>query len=200
MSDVLGASYCGEESGNRIDITLDAKRKAEKNVVVRRKELFTYSSCGLCGKEMVGDICTRGEARAHTFTMPLSRIDDLLATVERHQGIYPGTGGAHGAAIFDASLELLAFSEDVGRHNALDKAVGRLLFQGKLDRAMVVVLTSRLSYEMVLKTGRLRAEVVIGFSSPTSLAVDLAERIGLTVVGGAKTGSGRIYAGGERIV
>ncbi|MGD0230284.1 MAG: formate dehydrogenase accessory sulfurtransferase FdhD [Syntrophorhabdales bacterium] len=199
MSDILMANYCGEETGNRIDITLDPKRKEARGLVLKPKELLTYSSCGLCGKEMIEDICTKVQVRKGSFTMPLSRLDGLLEVVERHQGVYSDTGGAHGAAIFDEAYGLLAFSEDVGRHNALDKAIGRLVFEDKVEKAMIVVLTSRLSYEMTLKTGRLGAHILVGFSSPTSLAIDLAKSINLTLIRSARTGTGKVYTGVERI-
>ncbi len=123
----------------------------------------------------------------------------MLRAVERCQEHFGKTGGTHAAGLFDRDMELFAFAEDIGRHNALDKAVGGVVLGGKIDDVMVVVLTSRLSYEMVFKAGRTSAEVLIGMSSPTSLGVELASRVDLTVLGFARQGRFNVYSGADRV-
>lgn len=196
--DVLIVNYC-EEAGNRIEITLDPKRKAAKDLTIKEKRLTTYSSCGICGKEMVEDVCLKLHRRDTSFSLTTAQIDDLLDVLKQSQPIFARTGATHAAGIFDRDCNILAFSEDVGRHNALDKAMGRLVFEGRVSEAMVVVLTSRVSYEMVQKTGRSGAEVLIGMSPATSLAIELAKSINLTLVGFARKGRGNVYTAVERI-
>jgi len=199
MDDVLLVRYCEEDAGNRVEIALDEKRLIEKEIKIKGRVLPAYSSCGICGKEMVADICSRIDRCDDSFRMPASRIDDMISEVEARQLVFSQTGGTHAAGIFDRDYELIAFAEDVGRHNALDKAAGKLVAEGRIERAMVVVATSRLSYEMVQKTGRSGAQVLVGISIATSLAIDLAERINLTLIGLARKGRGNVYAGSQRV-
>lgn len=200
MHDVLLVRYCEEGAGNRVEITLDEKRLTEKGLTIKGRVLPAYSSCGICGKEMVADICTRIDKCDDSFRMPVSRIDDMIGEVEARQLVFSQTGGTHATGIFDKDYELIAFAEDVGRHNALDKAIGKLLAEGRVERAMVVVATSRLSYEMVQKTGRSGAQVLVGMSIATSLAIELAERINLTLIGFARKERGNVYTGSQRVI
>jgi FdhD protein len=200
MDDVHIVHYCGEEAGNRVDITLDPKRKAAKGLTIKEKRLTTYSSCGICGKEMVEDICMSLRHRENSFVIPVFRIGKIIGIVKQRQQIFAKTGATHAAGIFNRDCELLAVSEDLGRHNALDKAIGRLVFEGKVGEAMIVVVTSRVSYEMIQKTGRSGAEILIGISPVTSLAVELAKKINLTLIGFARNGRSNVYTVAERIV
>ena len=200
MDDVGLVHFCAEETGNRIEITLNPKCNATKGLTIKGKRSMTYSSCGICGKELVEELCTRLYPREDSFHIPALKIDEMINTVEKYQQIFAKTGGTHAAGIFNQDCNLLAFAEDVGRHNALDKAMGRLVFEGKIREAMIVVVTSRLSYEMVQKTGRSGAQILIGMSSATSLAVELAKNINLTLIGFSKKNCGNIYAAVERII
>jgi len=200
MDDVLLVHYCGEETGNRIEMTLAPKGQAAKGVEIKEKPLMTYSSCGICGKELIEDLCTRLRPREATLRLSVFQIDEMIGNVEKCQQIFVQTGGSHAAGIFNKDGQLLAFAEDVGRHNALDKAMGRIIFDGKISEAMIVVVTSRLSYEMVQKTGRSSAQILVGLSSATSLAVELAKNINLTLIGFGKKGCGNVYTVAERII
>jgi len=200
MNDVSLVHYCGEENGNRIEITLDPKGQAAKGLEIKAKRLTTYSSCGICGKELVEDICTKLCLREDDVRISICQINDMIGNLEKCQQIFPQTGGTHAAGIFDKDCQLLAFAEDVGRHNALDKAMGKLVFNGKINEAMVAVMTSRLSYEIVQKTGRSGVQILVGMSSATSLAVELAKNINITLIGFAKKGWGNIYTTAKRII
>jgi FdhD protein len=101
--------------------------------------------------------------------------------------------------VFSRAGDLLAFSEDVGRHNALDKAIGKVLFSGKKKEAAIVMLSSRLSYEMVQKAARLGVEVLAGASAPTKLAIDLAQAVNLTLIGFLRKDRCNIYTCPERV-
>lgn len=200
MADVLLVNFCAEETGNRIEVTVDPKGLVAEGVEIKTKHWMTYSSCGICGKELVEDLCTKLQPRETSWSIPAFKIDEMILHVEKCQQIFARTGGTHAAAVFNKDCQLLAFAEDVGRHNALDKAMGQLVFEGKINEAMVVIVTSRLSYEMIQKTGRSGAQMLIGMSSATSLAVELAKNINLTLIGFAKNGCGNVYTAAERII
>jgi FdhD protein len=200
LRDVDVLTYCEEAHGNRVYVGLNAERRLAKGLTVKQRRLPAYSSCGMCGKELVEDICTQMARRANTFSVGLSDVREMLATLERSQEVFGETGGTHAAAVFDRSLGLLAVAEDIGRHNALDKAMGELVLRDRLDDVTAVALTSRLSYEMVQKVGRTGAEVLIGMSSPTSLGVELAKTINLTVIGFATQCRFNVYSGFARLM
>jgi len=157
-------------------------------------------SCGLCG-------LTSPAALAQTLPPlgagPQVRLSELNAWGERmraEQATFRATGGSHAAAVFSATGEPWCVREDVGRHNALDKALGRCALDGRDLTQAVVILSGRGGYELVLKALRLRVAVVASVSAASSLAVEVAEERGATLVGFLRDGGGRIYADDERIV
>jgi FdhD protein len=195
LNDVLSVDFCEQEEGNKVNITLNPERK---NPAKERRHI-SYSSCGICGKEMLDDICRRYSKIEYTVKISQADIVKMMNAVEKAQSVFPGTGGTHAAGIFDSSHNLIAFAEDIGRHNALDKCLGWLIYKGKMRKAAIIVITSRLSFEIVQKAGRSGAQILIGISSATTLAIDLAKKIGLTLIGFARNGSGDVYSGVERI-
>ncbi len=199
MEDVAGANYCSDISRNKINIYLNAGSKKEKPVRERKNRFPTYSSCGICGKDMVDSAFRPVGKIGNRVKVSISQILDMQTILHERQEVFPLTGGTHAAAIFNADGELLSLSEDVGRHNALDKAIGKLLFGKNIDKAAISVLSSRLSFEMVQKAARLGVEVLCGASSPTSLAIDLAQATNLTLIGFLREQRGNVYTCAERI-
>ncbi len=116
------------------------------------------------------------------------------------QTIFRETGGSHAAAIFDASGTVLAVAEDLGRHNALDKAIGTVLLDRGDLSACGVVLSSRLSLEMVLKAVRAELEIMLAVSAPTSLAIEVAEKFGVTLCCFVRGTRATVYTHSQRIV
>ncbi len=199
MDDVAGANYCSDVSRNKINIYLSPAKKKAGSLKQRQRRFPAYSSCGICGTDMIEEFSNPLARIGQTITMDISRIAAMQRIAQEKQEVFPATGGTHAAAIFSAAGELLSSSEDVGRHNALDKAIGKLLFSRAVSKAAVVILTSRLSFEMVQKTVRLGAEILCGASPPTTLAIELADKTGLTLIGFFRGDRGNIYAHPERI-
>lgn len=156
-------------------------------------------SCGLCGLTSADALA---DALPPAAPGPAVRLADLAAWAERMRAAQPtfaATGGSHAAAVFAADGTLWAVREDVGRHNALDKALGRCALDGRDLRQAVVVLSGRGGYELVLKALRLGVPVVASVSAPSSLAVELAEACGATLIGFLRAGSGRVYVDDGRV-
>jgi FdhD protein len=122
----------------------------------------------------------------------------LLKNLFRLQPLREATHASHAAAVYSKSYELLAVAEDVGRHNALDKAIGKLFLAGRLHQASLLILSSRISYELVQKAARARIPVVIGISRPTSLAVELATKLNISIACLARSSGLFVYSGTER--
>jgi FdhD protein len=199
MEDVVGANYCSDLSRNKINIYLNPKSKKENPPKERKNRFPTYSSCGICGRDMVESAFTPVGNIGNKVKVDISQILAMQTVLHEKQHVFPLTGGTHAAAIFSADGELLSLSEDVGRHNALDKAIGKLLFAKSIGKAAIGVLSSRLSFEMVQKAARLGVEILCGASSPTSLAIDLARTSNLTLIGFLREHRGNVYTSPERI-
>ncbi|HEX7051092.1 MAG TPA: formate dehydrogenase accessory sulfurtransferase FdhD [Longimicrobiales bacterium] len=169
---------------------------------VLRRNFYTTSSCGVCGKASIDAVRAQMGGVVHgAATVAAGTLLALPARLREGQRVFERTGGLHAAALFTVGGELLAIREDVGRHNAMDKLVGAMLLEGALPLADHVILVSgRLSFELVQKAVRAGATVLAGVSAPSSLAVELAAAAGLTLVGFLREGRFNVYTGGARVV
>jgi FdhD protein len=156
----------------------------------------------VCGKAGIGSLEEAGcEALPPGPEVPTSVLLGLPGSMRGSQGVFDSTGGLHAAALFTASGELVCLREDVGRHNAVDKVVGWALLEGRLPlRGHVLMVSGRSSYEIVQKALAADIPIVCSVSAPSSLAVDVAKRFGMTLVGFLRDGRFNVYAGCERIL
>jgi FdhD protein len=122
-------------------------------------------------------------------------IDNLI----KNQVYYQSTRGSHAAMLLDSRLDKLSFAEDVGRHNALDKAIGKLLLDGRLQNAVAGVVSSRISYELVQKVARAHVPIIISKSRPTALAVEMGKSLNMTLACADKSSELIIFCGENRI-
>ena len=165
------------------------------------RHFFATSACGVCGKAGLEALRLRvsGAVAAGPEVAP-GVLATLPVKLREAQGLFDVTGGLHAAGLFDAAGRLLAAREDVGRHNALDKLMGWALLQGLLPLAgHVVMVSGRSSYEILQKCMVAGVPIVCAVSAPSSLAVDLAERFGMTLVGFLRGDRFNVYSGPERI-
>jgi len=146
------------------------------------RSLLSVSSCGICGKQKLTDINTSGKKLSSQLLDP-KFIFELKSKMQLSQPIFSITGSTHGSALFDSNGNLLSIKEDVGRHNALDKAIGELLIQNKLADAKILFFSGRLSFEIIFKSFRAKIPTIIAISAPTSLAIDYAKEFGITLYG-----------------
>jgi FdhD protein len=162
------------------------------------RRFYTTSSCGVCGKGALEEVAVHCEALPGGPAIPravLAALPDRL-----RQPTFERTGGLHATGLFDAHGELLVAREDVGRHNAMDKVVGRALMDGMVPlRDRVLCVSGRLSFELVQKAAVAGAPILVGVGAPSSLAVELAADRGMTLCGFARSGRVNVYAGAERV-
>ena len=165
------------------------------------RHFFTNSACGVCGKATLDALAVRCAPLAGGPDVPVDVVYGLPERLRTGQGLFDSTGGLHAAGLFTAGGELLAIREDVGRHNALDKLIGWAVLQGRvpLDKELLLV-SGRSSYEILQKAITAGVSVVCGISAPSSLAVDLAERFGVTLIGFLRDRRGNVYAHAGRIL
>ena len=165
------------------------------------RHFYATSSCGLCGKTTLESIRVRTQPISGGFKVALKLLYSLPDQLRERQDAFEETGGLHAAALFDAEGNLQLLREDVGRHNALDKAIGAALMQNRLplDRCILLV-SGRASFEIMQKALVARIPVVAAVSAPSSLAVALARRFKMTLIGFLRDGRCNIYAGEERVL
>lgn len=188
----------GKLEPNILDVVLEVPAAALRD---RLKRNFAISSsCGICGKTSIESITRRvappeGEVRVKPET-----ILSLASAMRSEQKIFAATGGLHAAALFDLSGKIAALREDVGRHNAVDKIVGWALAAAIVPLSGYILMVSgRLSFELVQKAAAAGVPILAAVSAPSSLAVELAQEAGTTVIGFLRDGSFNIYTHPERI-
>jgi FdhD protein len=203
--DLSRVEYCVECEGDAAQqyniVTVVATPNRRLDLRGLDRNFGMTSACGLCGKERLDQIERRGIVPPGPGPSVEHRIlTTLPQTLHEAQGIFSSTGGLHAAGLFTSSGELIAIREDVGRHNAVDKVVGWALLEGRLPLgAHILMVSGRSSFEIAQKCLVAGIPVLCAVSAPSSLAVDLARRFGLTLVGFLRSDRFNVYSGAERI-
>jgi FdhD protein len=206
-TDVRSAAFCDsrDEAGRRTYNVLDVELASgvpPPDTGVQRT-VFTSSSCGVCGKASLDAVRLRSRFApdadpVRVTPAALAGLPDALRAAQR---VFAATGGLHAAGLFTAAGELLAAREDIGRHNAVDKVLGRALLDDRVPATGCVLMVSgRASFELVQKAVMAGVPVLAAVSAPSSLAVELAAESGLTLVGFLRGSSMNVYAGSERML
>ena len=164
---------------------------------VEARNLIVTSSCGMCGKHIEAGLA--GPPLGRSLHATQEQLVSLAAGLRDRQTLFSRTGGAHAAAIFDGQANVLSFAEDLGRHNALDKAVGKLVLEGREPRGHGVLLSGRVSYEMATKAARAGLEIVAAVSAPSALAVETCEARNVTLCCFVRDDRITVFAHPERI-
>lgn len=161
----------------------------------------TTAACGLCGAESIRDLANRLPRLTGRPGPSLAVSTDMVVRLRREQPLFDRTGAVHAAAAFDCHGTILLCREDVGRHNAVDKVVGRLLLDHRLPASELgLVVSGRASFEIVQKAWAAGFGTVVAVSAPTSLAVATAREAGLVLLGFARNGAANIYAPEQRLM
>jgi FdhD protein len=183
-----------------IELSLDIAAQAFAGLKQRRRQLSGRSGCGLCGIESLEQLAPRLPTPVeHPLTVSHEAIQRALAQLPARQSLQNETGAAHAAAWCDQRGDIGYLREDVGRHNALDKLIGAHSRAGDSADGFVLV-TSRASYEMVIKVASMGLPMLVAVSAPTTLAIDYARATNITLVGFARSGRHEIYAGEQRVL
>jgi len=181
VEDFETIGYDEDLEPNVIDIRLKPERSKKIHDLLERRSFISQTSCGICGKKMIRDLHQIVTPVESDFEVGIDIIFNCLNKLSENQEHYQTTRGSHAALIFSHQLEVISFAEDVGRHNALDKAIGKAFMNKRLNKARLVVLSSRISYELVQKAARARLPVMISESRPTALAVEIGNALNMTL-------------------
>jgi len=204
--DILKISYCvdsdvsAEQQYNIVNVELRGGREYDLRSLERH--FYTSSACGVCGKASLDQLEIKGCPAIPTgLEISADTITSLPDKLREAQGLFDATGGLHAAGLFDAEGNLLAIREDVGRHNATDKLIGWALMQGRLPlNKHVVMVSGRSSFEILQKCLTAGVPIVCAISAPSSLAVDVARRFGMTLVGFLRSNRFNVYSAPERVL
>jgi FdhD protein len=200
-------AYCGvgeHQEYNVVSVRLREGMEVDPDLLTRN--FYTSSSCGVCGKASLEAVEIRGCEALPLGSLGSLRVEAglvgrLPALLLRGQATFQRTGGLHAAGLVTRDGELQVLREDVGRHNAVDKVVGHAFLEGELPlQQRILVVSGRTSFEIMQKALMARIPVVVGVGAPSSLAVDLARKFNMTLVGFARSTGFNVYAGGERIL
>jgi FdhD protein len=198
-TEVASVAYCVEGGEQRYNV-VTVRLREPVSLDGRERNFVANSSCGLCGKAALDQIEVQCRPLADGPRIAGSTVLRLPDRLRDAQQVFDVTGGLHAAALFEPAGELVALREDVGRHNALDKIVGHAALERRLPLAQNVLLVSgRVSFEIVQKAAVAGVPIVCAVSAPSSLAVQAATRLGQTVLGFVRPGRFNVYSHPERV-
>lgn len=198
-ADIKTIGYDEDLEPNVVDVWLHDERSEMIHERLERRFFVSQTSCGICGKELIKDLQQNLTPATSDFRLDMNRVLYCFNKLCEEQQYYQTTRGSHAALLFDGQQEVISFAEDVGRHNALDKAIGKAFLGGTLPGARIVVLSSRISYELVQKTARAHIPMMISGSRPTSLAVEMGTALNMTMAFPENDAELVIVCGEERI-
>ena len=204
FKDILSMKYIGnaEKAQQENVMLVELASHVSFNFEEKKRHFLSTSACGFCGR--LNDILSEGIVfipGSNDIKVHASMLYALPSLLKSSQGLFSETGGAHAVALINAKGELLHVSEDAGRHNAMDKLVGTMLKRDALPlKNQMIVFSGRLSYELIQKSLMAGISFICSIGAPTSLALELAEDYGITVIGFLKKESLNIYCGAERII
>jgi len=206
ISDIEKVELLGEKVGkfdlqNKIRVTLGNSENLDTKHL--RRNFLTNSSCGVCGKTSIDslEIICKTKINKDVPKIKNSLITKIPDLLRESQSEFSKTGGIHASALFNRDGKALVIKEDVGRHNALDKVIGHSLKNSIFDtKNQFIACSGRLSFELVQKTLMANIGLLMGVGAPTSLAIDLAKRFDITLIGFVKSDSFNIYCGENRIL
>lgn len=192
---VVGVRYCATDTAVESEYNVVTVETGGRAPVPQPRIGNTTSSCGLCGSDAIEELCDRLLPLPPTPPIPLAVIAAMPQRVLGSQGLFASTGAVHAAAAFTPDGQVLLTREDVGRHNAVDKVVGRMLLDGQLPATgLGLFVSGRASFELVQKAWAAGFSTLVAVSAPTSLAVQTARRAGLRLVGFVRGDRLNVYA------
>jgi FdhD protein len=200
---VQGIHHCGKRTteGFANTIRVDLVEGVEVDIKSLERHFYTTSSCGVCGKTSIEALRTGADELIDDgFRMRPDLIHTLPELLRKGQAVFEATGGLHASGLFDGEGTLIELREDVGRHNALDKVIGARFLKGENRLSKKILMVSgRASFELVQKALMAGIPVILAVGPPSTLAVELANEFGMTLVGFVRDGRYNVYSGMERV-
>jgi FdhD protein len=179
-----------------VDLSIPKKELGEG--YSNSRSLLSVSSCGICGRTELGELSFMGKTINEDKKIEISLLEELFGKMNDLQHSFHQSGGTHAAAAFKLKGELLYAMEDIGRHNAVDKVIGKLILSEKLKEASILTVSGRVSYEIVIKCFKAGIPFLAAVSAPSSLAVDYAKELGITLFAFCRDQRATCYSNPQR--
>ncbi len=161
---------------------------------LNKRSLLSVSSCGICGKKELDDLHKSTQKELDSSSFQLEKIHEMFLNLQKNQEVFKLSGGSHASGIFNDAYKLLTIREDIGRHNAVDKCVGDLLRKDQLNKGRILLVSGRVSYEIISKAFLAKIPLVVAVSACSSLAVDFAKEFGICLIGFTRENKMTIYS------
>ncbi|WP_010179488.1 formate dehydrogenase accessory sulfurtransferase FdhD [Aquimarina agarilytica] len=201
IDDIEHIRYCNssneENQKNKLKITLKPEVVVDLDHI--KRNFLSNSSCGLCGKQLLSQLCEILPTQTFTRKVPIDLILKLPQILKSEQLLFKHTGGIHACALVTSNGSLLTVKEDIGRHNAFDKLIGYQLTKKESFQNTIAVLSGRIGYEMAQKAAKAGIPIIVAIGAPTSLAIDIAQQAGICLIGFVKSTSLNIYTNPDYI-
>ena len=206
IKDIISIDFIGKKVGqyniqNKILITLNNSKNI--NISKIKRDFLTNSSCGVCGKSSLDALEIIKKEKVSNIEPKLSKetIIRSPSILRDNQSEFSKTGGIHASGLFSSDGKLISLREDVGRHNALDKMIGNALYKNQINpQNQFITCSGRLNFELVQKVLMTNIGLMIGVGAPTSLAIDLANRFDMTLIGFVKEDSFNVYTNNQKVI
>jgi len=206
IKDIESIDFIGEKLGqyniqNKIIATLNNSKNI--NITKIKRDFMTNSSCGVCGKSSLDTLEIIKKNKTHSTEPKLTKqiIMQSPKILRKNQSEFSKTGGIHASGLFNNNGELISLREDVGRHNALDKLTGSVLIKNQLEpKKQFITCSGRLNFELIQKVLMIDIGIMIGVGAPTSLAIDLANKFDITLIGFVKKNSFNVYTNNKKVI
>jgi len=180
-----------------VDLTIPKEELGEG--YSNSRSLLSVSSCGICGRTELSDLSFLGKTIDDKKNLDLGLLNGLFEKMNDQQHSFHQSGGTHAAAAFTIQGDMLTAMEDIGRHNAVDKVIGKLILSEELKEALVLIVSGRVSYEIVIKCFKAGISILAAVSAPSSLAVDYAKELGITLFAFCRDERATCYSNPQRI-
>ncbi|MFT6835805.1 MAG: FdhD protein [Francisellaceae bacterium] len=175
--------------------------KIDKNEIIDgNRHLMSTSSCGLCGKKNIENLFNSITPVERSYEINIKQIQNAYKSIAELQTLFNQTGGCHAASALGSNGQILCVFEDIGRHNAVDKVIGYLLETKQLNTAMMLSVSSRISFEIIQKCSRAGIPVLTAISAPSSLAVEMAKKAGITLAAFCRKDRVTLYSGFNGVI
>ena len=198
-SQITLLSKLGKNNENlwKVELSIDCKFNPQQH----QRNLLATASCGVCAQVNHPDVSGEQKTVDHNIKISLKNILFMAQDFGKYQQDFKQTGGVHGVAVYDLAANYIVSAEDIGRHNACDKVIGKLLKQNLLTNAnnYCLIFSSRISYELIQKAQQAKIKIILALGAPSSLAIKLAQQYQITLIGFIRNNSFNVYSGHERI-
>ena len=195
----LNISFSANEAKGITQAHLTVDKKLLGDGYLNSRNILSVSSCGICGKKELEDLDSSQKLK-NDITLNITDVFKMFNAMKKGQPTFDQSGGSHAAAIFSNNIKLLSIREDIGRHNAVDKVIGHLINEDQLNDAKCLIVSGRISYEIISKAFTAKIPILAAVSAPSTLAVDFAKELGITLLGFCRENKATCYSHPERLV